>query len=712
MKTFSSGNIKNIVLLGHPASGKTTLAETMLFESGALKRRGAIEEKNTVSDYSEIEHLRGYSIRSSVMHSVWRDTKINIIDTPGYDDFIGEAISGIRAADTGVMVINAQHGVEVSTQILWKKAGEKGLPILFAVNQADHEKSDFDGCVEQLKARFGHGVAVVQYPLNQGSGFDTIVDVLKMTVYKFSKTGGRPEKLPIPESEKERAEKLHKDLIESIAEHDEALMEHYFEKGELTEDEMRTGLKTAIMHREIFPVFVISAKQNMGSGRLFGFIGNVCPSAADMPLQPVVQGSALPCKEDQPVSLFVFKTVLEPHLGDLEFFVVESGIVKHGMDLMNASNRATERISKLFLLTGKEKTEVKELVAGDIGATVKLKLTHSGHTLHDKSHPVEFAPIRYAEDKIQCALIVKNAADEDKAVTYLRQIHMEDPTLKVNQSAELKQVIVSGQGELHLALAKWNLEHNHKVQIDYSKPRVAYRETIQQSAKGHFKHKKQSGGAGQYGEVHLLVEPWHEGIEKPKGLSVRSEELVDLPWGGKLSFLNCIVGGVIDTRFLPSILKGVMEKMETGPLTGSYVRDVRVSVFDGSMHDVDSNDISFKIAGMKAFSSAFREAQPKILEPVYQVEVHVPEEVMGEVMSDLQTRRAHILGMDSDGSDQVIQAHVPVSELYKYATSLRSLSQGRAYHSMRFHDYLPVPYEVQEKLLADYGKLHEEELVH
>lgn len=709
MKNYTSSQIKNIVLLGHPGSGKTSLAETMLFESGGSKRRGTVEEKNTVSDYSEIEHVRGYSITTSVVHSEWRDTKINILDAPGYDDFIGETIAAMRVAETGVMVINAQHGVEVGTEIHARKAKEENLPLLFAVNQIDHDKADFEKCVEQVKARFGHAVAVVQYPLNQGHGFDTIVDVLKMVVYKFSKTGGKPEKLPIPDSEKEKADRLHKELIENIAEHDETLMEHYFEKGELTEDEMRNGLKAAIMHREIFPLFVLSAKQNMGSGRLFGFIGNVCPSAADLPLPAVISGTALPCDSKAAPSVFIFKTVIEPHLGDLELFKVMSGEIKTGMELVNASNRSTERFSKLFILNGKERTETPSLVAGDIGATVKLKSSHSNHTLHEKNHPVEYAPIQLPEDKIQFALVVKSAADEDKAVSGLRQIHQEDPTLKVEQSHELRQIIVSGQGELHLAIAKWRLEHQHKIVVEFGKPRIPYRETIQKPANGHHKHKKQSGGAGQYGEVHMMVEPYHDGMPAPKGVSVRSEEKVKLPWGGSLVFLNCIVGGVIDTRFLPSIMKGVMEKMERGPLTGSYVRDVRVAVYDGSMHDVDSNDISFKIAGMKAFSNAFREANPKILEPVYEVEVHAPEDVMGEIMSDLQTRRSTILGMDSDGSYQLIKAHIPLSELYKYSTSLRSLSQGRAYHTLKFYDYLPVPFEVQEKLLNEHRKLEEVE---
>lgn len=708
MKIYEPQNIKNIVLLGHPSSGKTTLAETMMFEAGIIKRMGVIEEKNTVSDYHELEKLRGYSIFTSLLHTEWRDVKINILDTPGFDDFIGEVLCALRVSDTGLMLLNAHQGVEVFTEVIWRYAEQMKSPIIFIVNQVDHEKSDFDKTVEQAKSRLGSGVIPVQYPLNQGTGFDSIIDLLKMKMYQFPSHGGKPEKLPIPDSEKEKADKLHKQLVEAAAENDETLMEIYFEKGELNEDEMRKGIKAGMIHRTLFPLFCLSAKKNMGSGRLMGFIDNVVPSAAEMPIhfQPK-SGTAIPCDPKSPASLFVFKTVHESNLGNMSYFEVYSGEIKTGMEMVNATNHTSERIGKIFVINGKERAEVSSLKAGDIGATVKLKNTHTNQTLHEKHHEVEYEPIHFPEHRIQVALFAKEKADEDRAVGALRHIHEEDPTLVIEQSRELRQTIVSGQGELHLTIAKWRLEHEHKLLIDFAKPRIPYRETIQKYAKGHFKHKKQSGGAGQYGEVYMLVEHFNEGMAPPKDMSVRGTETIDLAWGGKLVFNNCIVGGVIDQRFLPSILKGVMEKMEMGPLTGSYVRDVRVSVYDGSMHDVDSNDISFKIAGMKAFSLGFKEASPKILEPVYEVEIHLPEEVMGEMMGDLQTRRATILGMDSDGHYQIIKALVPLAELYKYSTSLRSISQGRAYFTMKFSNYTPLNSDLQEKLINEYKKVAE-----
>lgn len=712
MKIYETQNIKNIVLLGHPSSGKTTLAETMMFEAGVIKRMGSVPEKNTVSDYHEIEQLRGYSIYTSLLHTEWRNYKINILDAPGFDDFIGEVLGALRVADTGLMLLNAQQGVEVFTEVLFRKSEESKTPLIFVVNQIDHEKSDFDKTLEMAKARFGKGVIAVQYPLNQGNDFNAIIDLLKMTMYEFPANGGKPKKLPIPDSEKEKANELHKQLVEAAAENDEKLMEIYFEKGELDEDEMRKGIKAGMLKRQMFPLFCLSAKRNMGSGRLMGFIDNVVPSAAEMPIhfQPK-SGKSIPCESKQPPSLFIFKTVIEPNLGNMSYFEVCSGEIKAGMDMVNANNGNSERIGKLFVMNGKERTEVESLKAGDIGTTVKLKNTHTNHTLHDKHHPVEYEPIILPEHKIQMALVVKKKDDEDRAVAALRHIHQEDLTLTVEQSHELRQIIVSGQGEQHLAITKWRLEHENKIEIDFAKPKIPYRETIQKTAKGHYKHKKQSGGAGQYGEVYMLVEPWKEGMAPPKDLSVRHTETIDLDWGGKLVFNNCIVGGVIDARFLPSILKGVMEKMEVGPLTGSYVRDVRVSVYDGSMHDVDSNDISFKIAGLQAFRTAFHDASPKILEPIYELEVHLPEDIMGDLISDLQTRRATILGMDSDGHYQVLKAMVPLMELYKYATSLRSISQGRAYFTMKFSNYSPVSSELQEKLINEYKKVAEMEAV-
>lgn len=702
MADFDLKHIKNIALVGHPGSGKTTLAETMLFESGMINRRGSIEDKNTVSDHTELEHERQNSIFTSTLHANWRGYKINILDTPGYDDFVGEVVSALRIADTAVMVLNAQFGVEVSTELLWEYIDKQKTPTIFAVNQVDSEKSDFDRTVEQAISRFGRKVTVVQYPLNQGPGFNTIIDVLKMTMYKFPKDGGKPEKLDIPESEKARAEQLHNELIESIAENDEGLMELYFEKGSLDEDEMRQGLKIGMVNHELFPLFCLSAKHNMGSGRLMGFIDNVCPSANEMPPAILTNGKELKCEPNSKKSLFIFKTISEPHLGEMSYFKVYSGKVQTGDDLINAASGNGERLSQLFTMQGKNRGQAQVLEAGDIGATVKLKQTQTNHTLAEKGSDIEIEPIKFPDPKINVAIEPLKKGEEEKLAMALNHLHTEDPSLLIEHSQELRQTILHGQGEMQLAVVKWKLEHLYKIEVEFVEPRIPYRETIQRTVRTNYRHKKQTGGAGQFAEVHMQVEPWHEGMPDPADLTVRGRDEIDLPWGGKLIFYNCIVGGAIDYRFLPSIMKGVMEKMKEGPLTGSYVRDVRVCVYDGKMHPVDSNDAAFKMAGRMAFRNAFREADPKILEPIYHVEVMVPDDHMGDVMGELQTRRAMILGMDADGHYQKIIAKVPLANLYKYSSTLRSLTQGRAKHNRRFEEYAPIPFEEQQKLVAGY----------
>lgn len=706
MKVYDASNIKNIVLLGHAGTGKTTLTETMIYEAGLISRRGKVQDKNTVSDYHELEHERGNSVFSTLTYTEWRGNKINIIDTPGYDDFIGEIIAPLKVADTGIMLLNAQYGVEVGTEIIARYADQFGTPLILAVNQVDREEADFDKCVEQAKKTFGNKVIVVQYPLNQGIGFNAIIDLLKMTMYKFPDGGGKPEKLPIPEGEKEKAKKLHNELVEAVAQEDESLMQLYFEKGELDEDHMVQGLRMAMVKRDIFPLFCISAERDMGSGRLMGFINNVAPCAGDMLPAKLEDGKELKCDVQGPACLFIYKTISEPHLGDLSFFKVMSGEVKTGMDLVNEQTNAHERISQVFVMEGKKREPVQSLKAGDLGAVVKLKQTHTNETLHPKGVPLAIEPIHFPEPVIRTAVVTAKQGEEDKLAQALHAQQAEDPTLKVEHNSELRQLILSGQGELHLNMVKWKMEKLFKIDITFVEPRIPYRETIQKQVKADYRHKKQSGGAGQFGEVHMLVEPYHEGMGKPKDLTVRGEEVVDLPWGGKLVFLNCIVGGAIDTRFMPSILKGVMEKMEVGPLTGSRVRDVRVAVYDGKMHAVDSNDMAFKIAGMMAFREAFRQAAPRILEPIYEVTVTTPDDSMGEVITDLQNRRAIILGMEQEGHNQKIRANVPLAELYKYSSALRSISQGRAKHTRIFVDYQPVPADVQQKLIAQ----HKEEL--
>ncbi|MBL0104795.1 MAG: elongation factor G [Bacteroidetes bacterium] len=704
MKIYDDKHIKNVVLVGAPKSGKTTLAEAMLFEAGLINRRGTVEEKNTVSDYHEIEHERGSSVYATSMHTEWKDYKINIIDTPGLDDFIGEVISSLRVADTAVMMLNSENGVEVGTELIWNYVEKFQKPILFAVNHIDHPKSDFDATVESARQRFGKAITVMQYPVNQGESFNAFIDLLNMMMYKFPATGGKPEKLPIPAEEMDKANELHNALVEKAAENDEKLMELYFEKGTLDEDQLRMGLKMGMLHHDVYPVFCLSAKKDMGSGRLMSFIDNVAPCAVELFPEKTIDGSELPCESKGPATIFIFKTLIEPHLGKLSFFKVMSGEITAGMDLVNSTTGHTERLNQLFIMDGKNRNQVTKFSAGDIGATLKLKDTLTNQTLCAGNKKIEIDPIHFPEPRLRVAIVTKNKADDEKLGSILSEIHQEDPTLVVDYNRELRQVLLHGQGELHLAVTKWRLEKIYHVEVEYNKPRIPYRETIQKASMASYRHKKQSGGAGQFGEVYMKIEPYFDGMAEPEGHSIREKEILELPWGGRLVFYNCIVGGVIDQRYIPSIQKGVMEKMHEGPLTGSYVRDVRVIVYDGKMHPVDSNDISFKIAGMMAFKEAFHSADPKILEPIYEVEVKVPEELMGDVVTDLQTRRSIILGMDNIAGYQVIKAKTPLAELDKYSTSLRSITQGRGSYSGKFTEYAPVPTDIQRKLGEEYKK--------
>ena len=708
MEDYDVNHVKNIVLLGHAGSGKTTLAESMIFEAGLISRRGTVEEGTTVSDYNAIEQEKGCSVFSTLLHSNWRGYKINILDTPGNDDFVGEVIAALKVADTGVMLLNAPFGVEVGTELIWEYTEQFKTPMIFGVNQLDHEKADFDKTVDQAKKRFGRKLLVVQYPLNTGLGFDSIIDVLKMTMYKFPAEGGKPQKLPIPDSEKVKADQLHNELIESIAENDEGLMELYFEKGSLDEDEMRKGLKIAMINHELFPMFCLSGKKNMGGGRLMGFIDNVAPSAAEMPPQKLTDGKTLHLNQKGNPCVFIFKTISEHHLGDMSLFKVYSGEVRAGSELINEETGAVEKFTQLFTLEGKKREPVEKLMAGDIGATIKLKSTHTNNTLHGKNEKFEIEPIHFPNPRMRMAIVSTKRGEEEKLAQALHQLHEEDPSVKIEVSQELKQTIIHCQGELHLAIIALKLKENYKLSVDFVPPKVPYRETIQKMVQSTYRHKKQSGGSGQFAEIHIQVEPWYEGMPDPKGMTVRGREEVPLPWGGKLVFFNCIVGGVIDQRFLPSIMKGIMDKMENGPLTGSYVRDIRVSVFDGKMHPVDSNDMAFKIAGMMAFKDAFGQASPKILEPIYELEVLAPEDVVGDVMSDLPTRRAIIEGIDTDGHYQKIKAHIPLAELQNYSTGLRAITQGRAKYNIEFHDYAPVPMDMQDKLIKAYQAEHED----
>src|SRR5215204_2019817 len=704
MPEFDTSHVKNIVLLGHAGSGKTTLAESMLYEAGLTTRRGTIVERNTVGDYHDLEQERGNSIFSKLLHTKWRGYKINILDTPGYDDFVGEVVSALRVADTGIMLLNAVMGVEVGTDIIWEYTERFKTPMIFAVNKLDDDNADFDRTIRDAKSHFGNKIVIVQYPVQQGAGFHEIIDVLRMTMYKFRDTGGKPEKLPIPDSEKERAETLHRELVEAVASNDETLMEKYFDKGELDEEEMKEGMKKAMINHDLFPVFCLSAERNMGSGRLMGFIDVVCPSANEMPAQVTKSGEKLPCDAKGRACMFIFKTVSEPHVGEMSFFKVYSGTIKTGMELVNESTGASEKLNQLFVVEGNKRTNVNELVAGDIGATLKLKNTHVNNTLHERGKNIELEPIVFPSPNMSMAIEAVKKGEEERLSVALHQLKEEDPTVIIEFSPELKQMLIHCQGDMHLAVIKWKIEHFNKVEVKFIKPRIPYRETIRRVAEANYRHKKQSGGNGQFGEVFMRIEPWYEGMPEPKNLNVRGRDEIALDWGGKLVYYNCIVGGAIDLRFLPSILKGVMEKMHEGPLTGSYVRDVRVCVYDGKMHPVDSNDISFKIAGIMAFKQAFQQADPQILEPVYQIEVLCPEDLTGSVMGDLQSRRGLVEGIDTEGHFQKVIAKVPLSEMHDFSSSLRSITQGRAKFKMKFDSYQPMSFDLQKKLAEEYNK--------
>jgi elongation factor G len=715
MKTYNTEEIKNIVLVGNTGSGKTTLAESILFEGKVIDRRGDVSSKNTVSDYKDIEHNNENSVFSSILYTEYNNKKINIIDAPGLDDFVGGVISSMYAADTAVMVINAQNGVEVGTEVHGRHLERFKKPMIIAVNQLDHEKANFEKTIETAKERLGSNVTIVQYPVSTGPDFSAVIDVLLMKMYVLKEGGGR-EAVDIPAEEADKAAELHNELVEKCAENDEALMEIFFDKGELSEDEMRKGITLGLLERGIFPVFCCSAKKDMGVGRLIEFISNVSPSPNQVKPATDKEGNEVACDASAKTSLFVFKTSMEQHIGEVNYFKVMSGKVTEGMDLTNSKSLNKERISQIFVSAGKNREKVSSMVAGDIGATVKLKATKFNITLSEGD--IVFDSMVFPEPKHRAAIKPLAEGDEEKLGEALGRMHDEDPTIQVEYSKELKQIILSGQGEYHFNILKWHLDNQFKIETEFIKPKIPYRETITKAAQADYRHKKQSGGAGQFGEVHMIIEPYTEGAKakdmfkidgKEQKLSVRGEEEVKLSWGGKLMYYNCIVGGSIDARFMPAILKGIMEKMEEGPLTGSYARDICVYVYDGKMHPVDSNEISFKLAGRNAFSQAFKKAGPKILEPIYDLEVFVPADRMGDVMSDLQGRRTIVQGMNSENGFEKISAKAPLAEMDKYQTSLSSNSGGRAYYSMKFAEYSAVPGDVQDVLLKAYEAEQEED---
>lgn len=711
MKNYPTTEIKNIVLLGHSGSGKTTLAEAMAFEGKVVERRGTVEGETTLSDYTDVEHLYKRSIFSTLLYTEYLGYKINILDTPGSDDFCGSLFSSFKVADVGVLLINAQNGFEVGTEIQARYARRHEKPVIIAVNQLDSEKASWESTMESICASSEAKPVIVQYPINPGVGFDSFVDVLLMKMFRFKGDNGEREELDIPEAEMERAAELHNTLVEAAAENDEALMELYFEKGTLTQDEMRSGLKVGLASRDLVPVFCLSAKKSIGVKRLMEFIINVAPGPVKAPNFRTQAGGEVEADSSLPTSIFVFKTALEQHLGEVCFFRVISGTLTEGQELTNQTTGVREKITQLYIVAGKARVKVSELAAGDIGCTVKLKSTKVNHTLCAAGADWSINLIGFPTPRYRCAVKAKNQADEEKMAELLLRASSDDPTIRMEYSKELRQTILQGQGEHHLNILKWQLANANKIEIEFFQPRIAYRETITKMAPASYKHKKQSGGAGQFGEVMLLVEPYFEGMPsagrykidgKDMQFNIKNTEEVELEWGGRLVFCSAIVGGAIDARFLPAILKGIMEKMEQGPLTGSRARDIRVVVYDGKMHPVDSNELSFKLAGRNAFREAFRNASPKIMEPIYSVEVIVPSDKMGDVMSDLQNRRAMIEGMSSDKGFEHLTARVPLAEMYRYSTTLSSLTSGRATYTMKFYAFEQVPSDVQDKLLKAY----------
>lgn len=690
MKDLRTEIIRNIVTGAHSGSGKTSLVEAMLYSMGVTNRLGTIEQGNTVSDYNEDEIERQISLNSSILHGPWKKHKINIIDTPGFMDFFGDVVASLYVADLVLVLISAASGVEVGTEMVWQEANKQKRPRFLVINKLDRENVDFDKIVNEVKESFGSEVTVCQFPVETGPNFLKIVDVVrnKLLVFPNDKSGKYTEE-EIPSDLKDKADSLRNELVESIAEIDESLMEKYFEAGELSEEEIHEGLKKAIRERLIFPIFCTSATNNVGVSSLLDAIVEFGPSPKDLGPIKSVDGEEREIDSNGPLTALVFKTIAEAHVGELSFVKVFSGTLKQGMDVQNSSQEMVERIGQMYFLNGKNKDSAESIIAGDIGALVKLKNTHTGDTLVDKGSKFKLPKIEFPEPIIRIAIKAKAKGEEDKIANGLHALHEEDPTFLVKYDPELKQTIVSGQGEMHLDIILKRLKQRFGVDVDTEKPKIPYRETIRSKAEAQGKYKKQSGGRGQYGDCWLRLEP--------------------LPRGEEFEFVDAIVGGVIPGKFIPAVEKGVRETMAEGVLAGYPVVDVKVTVYDGSYHSVDSSEMAFKIAASMAFKKAFVEAKPVILEPIYDVEVRVPEEFMGDVMGDISSRRGKIQGMESDGRFQIIKAKVPEAELYKYSTALRSMTQGRGIHKRSFSHYEEVPPDIQQKIIEESQKEKEQE---
>ena len=710
MKEFKTNEIRNIALIGAAKSGKTTLAENMLYEGKVINRKGSTEEKNTVSDYRQIEMERQISVHATMMNTVINDRKINILDAPGFTDFSGDIVSCLTAADTAVLTVNAQSGVEATTENAWRQAARTNKPVVFFLNQLDHSNANFDNAIRSLKEYFGDKVTPIQYPVSTGEDFNAVIDLILMKMLVFKNGNGAPEIQDIPAAEMDKAEEMHNSLIEHAAEGEEALMEKFFEEMTLNEEDMERGIRLGIINREMFPVICGAAKRGVGVYRLCEFLINACPSPADVPAIKAENGTEFHNSNDDPTALQIFKVTTEQNLGDVAWMRVYGGTLTKSQDLVNPRTGNKERISQLLMFRGKNREEVEKVNAGDIICTIKLKDGRVGDTLVDaKVAEAVFPPIPFPEPIFQVAIKAANSQEDEKLGGILNDMHKTDPTVIAGMSRELRQNILQCQGEYHLNTLKWYFDNVHKIAVEISTPKVPYRETITKSAKADYRHKKQSGGSGQFGEVHLWLAPYFEGYTDPEELAVRDKQEYELPWGGKLIFANCVVGGAIDARFMPAILKGINERLEQGPLTGSYARDIIVYVYDGKMHPVDSNEMAFKIAGRMAFSMAFKNAGPKIMEPIYDLDVRMPADLMGAVMTDLQGRRGIVMGMDSDHGYQTIHAKVPFAEMDRYSTTLSSLTSGRGTFTMKYAEYAQVPADVQNRLLKEYEESQKEE---
>jgi elongation factor G len=685
LKEYKTSQIRNIGLVGHGSCGKTSLAEAMLFNGGVVSRMGSTDDGSTVSDYAPDEISRRISISSSLMHLEGKDAKINILDMPGYSDFVGEVIGGLKAAETAVIVVDAVNGPEGGTETSFKFADDTGCSKLFFVNKVDKEHADPLKTVDTLNDLFGMSVIPLQLPIGAALEFKGVVDLLKMQALTY--TDGKAAPVDIPADMAERAASAREKMMEAAAEADDALLEKFFDSGELSDEDIIAGLRTGMVQGKIAPVLFGSAIANIAVDQLVDYISSSCPSPADKEGVEVYKGDSsdveiMPVSEGPPNVAYVFKTISVHHVGEISLFKVVSGSITNGSDLVNPRNGTAERLNQIFALNGKNRREVNKAPAGDIAATVKLKETHTCDTLCDKSANIMVKPAGFPNPLHRMAIVSLKKGDEDKISSGLAKLHEEDPAFFMKVDPDIKQTIIFGQGEMHLDVQVARLRDRYGVDVELTKPKIPYRETIQGKSEAQGKFKRQSGGRGQYGDCWLRLEP--------------------LPRGEGFEFVDAIVGGVIPSKFIPAVEKGILEAMGDGEMAGCRVVDLKATCYDGSYHDVDSSEMAFKIAASMGFKKAFMAAKPVLLEPIYNVNITVPDDFTGDVMGDISSRRGKIQGMEPQGKYQLIKAQIPLAELHKYSTALRSLTQGRGTYSMEFSHYEETPHEIQEKIIAEH----------